>query len=317
MPKLIFLLQEYGVLLVFANVLLEQMGLPLPAYPMLVVAGALTVAAGLSPAACLLVAVLACLIADLLWYGAGLRYGSRITGLLCRISLSPDSCVNQTENTFRRWGPKSLLVSKFVPGFNTMAAPLAGALGTPRRTFLLYAGAGSLLWTGSGLALGMVFHESIDLVLDVLATMGGTALLVLGALLALFIAYKYVERQRLYRSLRMARITVPELRTLMDQGVEPVIVDARSLTAQQLEAAIPGAILYGHPGDDERLGQVARERDVVIYCNCPNEVTAALIARQLMARGFLRVRPLVGGLDAWNAAEAALPLYSASPPGRA
>jgi membrane protein DedA with SNARE-associated domain/rhodanese-related sulfurtransferase len=302
MPRLTLLLQEYGVVLVFANVLLEQMGLPLPAYPMLVVAGALTVTAGLPPALCLLVAVLACLIADLVWYGAGLRYGRRITGLLCRISLSPDSCVNQTEDKFRRWGAKSLLLSKFIPGFNTMAAPLAGAMDTPRRTFLLYSGTGSLLWTGSGLALGMYFHESIDLVLDVLATMGGTALLVLGALLALFVAFKYVERQRLYRTLRMARITVPELRALIDDGAGPVIVDARSLTAQQLEAAIPGAILYGQPEQAARLADVAREREVVIYCNCPNEVTAALIARQLMAQGFLRVRPLVGGLDAWNAA---------------
>jgi membrane protein DedA with SNARE-associated domain/rhodanese-related sulfurtransferase len=300
MPKLTLLLHQYGVLLVFANVLLEQMGLPIPAFPLLIVAGALAVTAELSWPACLLVSLLACLIADLGWYGAGLRHGKRILGFLCRISLSPDTCVSQTEDKFRRWGVKSLVVSKFVPGFNTVAAPLAGSMGAPRSQFLLFSLLGSLFWAGSALTIGAVFHSSIDAVLDMLSTMGSTALIVVLSLLALFILFKYVERQRLYRKLRMARITVPQLREMMEMGCEPVVVDARSLVANDLEAAIPGALVYRDPEQAVRLKDVPRDRDIIIYCNCPNEATAALIARQLLAEGFARVRPLVGGLDAWN-----------------
>ncbi|HEY5801416.1 MAG TPA: DedA family protein/thiosulfate sulfurtransferase GlpE [Burkholderiaceae bacterium] len=301
MPPLIELLAEYGLFLVFANVLLEQMGLPIPAYPTMLIAGALAATGALALPAVLFIAVLACLIADLGWYGAGLRHGKRILGFLCKVSLSPDTCVNQTEERFRRWGPKSLLVSKFVPGFNTIASPLAGALATPRRQFLTYSIMGSMLWSGSAVLLGVVFHRSLDTALEVLSDMGGAALLVLGGLLALFIVYKYAERQRLYRSLRMARITVPELRALMDRGMDPVVIDARSATAQQLQQPIPGALLFRDPLHAARLAEVPRDREIVVYCNCPNEASAAVIARQLRAQGFRQVRPLVGGLDSWDA----------------
>ncbi|MEB0135861.1 DedA family protein/thiosulfate sulfurtransferase GlpE [Actimicrobium sp. CCC2.4] len=301
MPKFTLLLQHYGLLLVFANVLLEQMGLPIPAYPILIVAGALAMLGDFSWQACLLVSVAACLITDLSWHAAGKYFGKRILGLLCRISLSPDNCVSHTEDIFRRWGPKSLLVSKFIPGFNTIAPPLAGAMRTPRGRFLFFSVSGTLLWAGSGLAIGAIFHKSIDKVLDVLSTMGMTALVVIGSLLGLFMLYKYVERRRLMRSLYMARISVNQLRTLIDDGLDPVIVDARSKTAQALEAAIPGAILYGHDDHAATFASVPRDRDIIIYCSCPNEASAAAIARKLINHGFVKVRPLVGGLDAWNA----------------
>lgn len=301
MPKFTLLLQHYGLLLVFANVLLEQMGLPIPAFPILIVAGALAVIGDLSWQACLAVSILACMITDLSWHAAGKHYGKRILGLLCRISLSPDNCVSHTEDIFRRWGPKSLLVSKFIPGFNTIAPPLAGAMGTPRGKFLLFSMTGSLLWAGTGLAIGAIFHKSIDRVLDVLSTMGATALLVIGTLLGLFMLYKYIERRRLMRSLYMARISVTQLRALIADGLDPVIVDARSHTAQALEAAIPGAILYGHTDHADSFASLPRDRDIIVYCSCPNEASAAAIARKLLGHGFVKVRPLVGGLEAWNA----------------
>ncbi|GAA4033819.1 DedA family protein/thiosulfate sulfurtransferase GlpE [Actimicrobium antarcticum] len=302
MPKFTLLLQQYGLLLVFANVLLEQMGLPIPAFPILIVAGALAMLGDLSWQACLAVSIGACLITDLSWHKAGRHFGKRILGQLCRISLSPDTCVSNTEDIFRRWGPKSLLVSKFIPGFNTIAPPLAGAMGTPRGKFLLFSMTGSLLWAGSGLAIGAIFYKSIDRVLEVLSTMGATALLVIGVLLGLFILYKYIERRRLMRALFMARISVSQLREMIDAGLSPVIVDARSRTAQELEAAIPGAILYGHTDHAAAFDSVPRDRDIIVYCNCPNEASAALIARKLIGHGFVRVRPLVGGLDAWREA---------------
>ena len=154
MPNLVELLQLYGVLIVFAIVLVEQGGLPIPAFPILVVSGALAVGGGISWLACLAVAMVACLIADYFWFSAGRFYGTRILRLLCKISLSPDSCVSQTEDKFARFGPKSLIVSKFIPGFNIIASPMSGALGVGTGRFIAFSMSGSLLWSGAGNALG-------------------------------------------------------------------------------------------------------------------------------------------------------------------
>lgn len=301
MPQLVDLLQIYGVLIVFGIVLVEQFGLPIPAFPVLVVAGALSVDGALSWQLCLLAAVLACLVCDLFWFRAGRFYGKRILRLLCKISLSPDSCVNQTEDRFRRFGVKSLLVSKFVPGFNTIAAPLSGAIGTQPRRFLGFSVAGSALWSGTGILLGILFHDGVQELLDWLATAGGTALSVLATLLLLFIAVKYVERRRQRARSAVPRIEIAELKALIEGGHDPVIIDARSLTAQQLEAAIPGALVFQSCQPDQLMAALDRERHIVIYCSCPNDVTAAEVAKQFLANGFHRARPLRGGLDAWNA----------------
>lgn len=301
MSELLLLIQQYGVLLVFATVLLEQFGLPIPAFPVLVVAGAMAVDGGASWQWCLLAVLLACLICDYFWFRAGRYYGKRVLRLLCRISLSPDSCVNQTEDRFRRYGPKSLLVSKFVPGFNAIAAPMSGALGTGTRQFLGFASTGALLWGGSGIAIGMVFHDSVDRVLEGLETMGSTALMVVGTLLALFIAYKYVERRRHRASMAVPRIGILELKALIDGGHDPVIIDARSVTAQALEHAIPGALLYAECEPGQLMAGLDRDRHIVVYCSCPNDVTAAQVAKAFLANGFHRARPLLGGLDAWHA----------------
>lgn len=301
MPALITLLHKYGPLIVFANVLLEQAGLPVPAYPVLIVAGALAANGELSWQACLAVALLACLTSDVSWYLAGRRFGKRILTILCKISISPDYCVSHTEDIFTRWGVKSLLISKFVPGFNTIAPPLSGALGIPKSVFLGFSIAGGLLWAGTGLAIGAIFHESIDAVLNILSTMGEAALIGLGILLAAFLLLKYRERQRFLQELRMARISVDELRDLIDVGHDPVIIDARSITARQLAAPIPGAILLGHEEHADAFEALPRDRPIIVYCSCPNEASAAAVAKKLVARGFREVRPLVGGLDAWNA----------------
>lgn len=301
MPNLTELLQLYGVLIVFAIVLVEQGGLPIPAFPILIVSGALAVSGGISAAACVGVAVLACLIADLFWFRAGRFYGTRILRLLCKISLSPDSCVSQTEDKFARFGVKSLIVSKFIPGFNIVASPMSGALGVGTPRFVAFSMAGSLLWSSTGVGLGALFHKSVDRVLAVMSAMGSTALLVLGVLLALFVLYKYVERRRVREAMAIERIAMPELMALIESGSEPIIIDARSATARQLDEAIPGATVYDSCDKDGMLVRVDKERHIVVYCSCPGDVTAAQVARQLLSHGFHRARPLQGGLDAWKA----------------
>jgi membrane protein DedA with SNARE-associated domain/rhodanese-related sulfurtransferase len=301
MANLLSLLQEYGVFIVFAVVLIEQMGLPIPAFPLLIVAGALAANGELHWGSVLAAALLACSVSDFFWFRAGRRYGKRILKLLCRISLSPDYCVSQTEDNFRRWGPKSLLVAKFIPGFNTIAPPMSGAMGTSYPRFLGFSVPGGLIWSGTGIAIGAYFHQSIDDVLDILSTMGGTALSVLGVLLVLFILYKYIERKRFQQAVQMERITVDELRQLLVDGHAPVMVDARSVTAQMLEPAVPGALLAN--GDPLAvIAALPKDRHIIVYCSCPNDVTAAHMAKLMHARGYSYARPLHGGLDAWNSA---------------
>jgi membrane protein DedA with SNARE-associated domain/rhodanese-related sulfurtransferase len=302
MANLILLLQEYGVLIVFAVVLVEQIGLPIPAFPILIVAGALSVDGDTRWPAVLAVSLLACLISDYFWFRAGRHYGKRILKLLCKISLSPDYCVSQTEDNFNRWGPKALVVAKFIPGFNTIAPPLAGAMGTSNGTFLGFSVLGGLFWSGTGIAIGAFFHTSVDQVLDVLSTMGTTALIVLGVLLLLFVSFKYVERKRFHQSVDIERITIDDLKKLLEQGNEPVLVDARSVTAQMLEPAVPGALLFNGGDPNEQIAALDKSRYIIVYCSCPNDVTAAHVAKGLIGHGYKRAQPLHGGLDAWNAA---------------
>ncbi|WP_426195905.1 VTT domain-containing protein [Massilia sp. DWR3-1-1] len=311
MSQLVHLIQTYGVLIVFGTVLLEQIGLPIPAMPMLIVAGALAAGGEISWAAVLAASVGACLISDYFWFKAGRFYGKRVLRLLCKISLSPDYCVSQTEDKFRRWGAKSLLVAKFVPGFNTVAPPLAGAMGTTTPVFLVYSVLGALLWSAVGIGIGMLFKDGIDDVLTTLETMGGVALSGLLVLLAAFILYKYVERRRFRNSLPAERIGMDELIALQGSGAAPLIIDARSLTARELEAAIPGALAYAACEPGQLMASLDKDRHIVVYCSCPNDVTAAQVARQFVANGFHRARALHGGLDAWNRAQA--PADAAAP----
>ena len=301
MPNLAELLQLYGVLIVFAIVLVEQGGLPIPAFPVLVVSGALAAGGDISWQACLGAAVFACLIADYFWFKAGRFYGTGVLRLLCKISLSPDSCVSQTEDKFARFGPKSLIVSKFIPGFNIIASPMSGALGVGTARFLGFSVTGSLLWSGTGLALGAYFHKSVDRLLVTMSTMGATALLIVVTLLGLFVLYKYIERRRFLSSMQVERISMAEFASLVEQGHQPIIIDARSLTAQQLDAAIPGALLFDAGAAQAFMAGIDKDSHIVVYCSCPNDVTAAQVAKQFLANGFHRARPLQGGLDAWKA----------------
>jgi membrane protein DedA with SNARE-associated domain/rhodanese-related sulfurtransferase len=310
---------HFGLGVIFLNVLLEQLGLPVPAVPTLIVAGALAADGRLPAVAVGALALGACLIGDTAWYLAGHRYGGRVMRLLCRISLTPDICVSQTQATFERWGPKALVIAKFIPGLALIAPPLAGATHMQYLRFAVFSLLGSSIWVGAALLAGILLRQQIVLLLPRLADVGGTVGLILLLLLAAYIAFKWWERQRFYTALEMARIGVAELYAQISSGAEPVIVDVRSATAHVLESQrIPGALLMPLPEVQQQVGALPRDRDIVLYCNCPNEASAAQAARVLMTHGFRRVRPLHGGLDAWIAAgyavERAVPVDPASAP---
>ncbi|HQR71894.1 MAG TPA: DedA family protein/thiosulfate sulfurtransferase GlpE [Burkholderiaceae bacterium] len=304
MQLLLTLIEQYGLWLVFANVLALQLGAPVPAYPTLIVVGAVASRGDFSVAQVVAVAIAASLIADLTWYVAGARLGRRVLRLMCRISLSPDTCVRQTEDLYERWGPPSLMFAKFVPGFAAIATSMAGVVRTPLPSFAFFDAIGALLWSGLAVALGWIFRDAVGDVLAVLAQAGRWGLIGLVLLLALYVAAKAAQRYRLVRSLRMARIGVDELNEMMASGRQPLVIDVRS-KASQKHGRIPGAVWVDSHAFDENLQSQALQRrtaeEVVVYCACPNEASAAQVAKKLMRAGFRRVRPLAGGIEAWIA----------------
>lgn len=301
MNTLVQALSAWGLGFAFLNVLAEQLGLPVPAYPVLVITGALSVDGRFSWPALLGATVAACLIADLAWYAAGRHYGSRVLRTICRISISPDSCVRQTESLFERWGIWSLLVAKFVPGFGTLATALSGNMRLPLAAFVAVDAIGATLYAGLGIGIGVAFHSAIDDVVEIFEQLGRIGLLLIVVALVLFLASRWWQRERLLRQLRSTRITVPELRALIDSGRDTAIIDVRSAGSRQRDGAIPGARPWP-PAADESTPALLPETEVVVYCACPNEVSAAKVARELQKAGFRHVRPLLGGIDAWIAA---------------
>jgi membrane protein DedA with SNARE-associated domain/rhodanese-related sulfurtransferase len=301
MQELLRLFDQHGPLLVFLNVLVEQFGLPVPAVPSLLVAGMLAAQGQLVAWQVLLLAVLASGIANFSWFLAGRRHGMRVLGLMCRISLSPDACVRRTENTFTRWGLAALLVARFVPGLSAVSSPLAGAMGFGAGRFLLFDSLGTALWAGSAIGAGMLFNRQVDALIGALSQIGGFAIVVLAALLALFIAWRWVERQRLLGFVRRHRIDALQLRALLAAEAPPGVVDVRSQATRALDPRrIPGARESDIEGVRALLADVPLDHEVVLYCDCPNEASAARAARLLLRAGYTRVRALHGGIQAWD-----------------
>jgi membrane protein DedA with SNARE-associated domain/rhodanese-related sulfurtransferase len=263
-------------------------------------AGAAAIADPLHGVYALVLSVAASSIGNFVWFRAGRRYGYRVLKLLCRMTLSADSCVRSTETKFERYGLPSLVAARFIPGLATLAPPLAGALRLRTSAFLLYSGAGTALWAGMGLVLGVVFHTQIDWLLGRLGNLGGLALVVLAALLSLYVAFRLLDRLRFVRSLRSARIGVTELYSMITNGDDPLILDVRSKMHRNLDGRrIPGARPVDPDLLDDSLVNIPREREIVVYCACPNEASAVKTAMLLRKRGIHRVRPLTGGIDAW------------------
>ena len=298
-----WLRHDFGPALVFANVLLERLGIPIPAMPAMILGGAAASEGDFPLAVVFGLAVLACLLGDGAWYLLGRRYGARVLRLLCGISLSPDSCVRQTSSHFERWGGWTVVLGKFIPGVGGVAAPLAGVVRMPRLRFALLTLAGSTLWVGVSVAAGALFARNLNALLARLQDWGPVAALFVAALLAGYIALKWWERQRFYKAVRMARITVEELRALLSGEPKPLVFDLRGAAERLSDAqAIPGARAINLTDIAGRAGEFPKDREIVFYCSCPNEASAASAAKVLQDLGFVRVRPLLGGLEAWISA---------------
>ena len=291
---------RHGYLWLFLAALLERIGLPLLVMPLVIAAGAVAGLGDLSLLGIILVTVLASEIGDLIWYELGRHRGPSVLRLLCKISLEPDSCVRRSEDAFARHMTTSLISSKFVPGVGRLAGPVAGMSGMARDQFLLLNGLGSLLWALVFALVGYIPARKlpIDVLLEEAA---GWFLVLLVVALAANVIWKYVQRQRFIRSLRVSRMTVDELKAAIDRGERPFVVDLRhKLEFLVNPRTVSSAVRISPDELSLRHAEIPRDREVVLYCTCPSEATSAKVAMELKKIGITRVRPLMGGLQAWE-----------------
>jgi membrane protein DedA with SNARE-associated domain len=265
-PVLDFLIR-YGYWVLFFNVLAEQLAIPIPATPVLLAMGALAGLGKFSFSLSLLLAVLACVICDHIWYELGKVRGNSILRLICKVSLEPDSCVNSTKDTFARWGAWSLVFAKFVPGLSAVAAPLSGLTRMPRGTYFVADLAGSVAWTGAYLAAGYLFRNQLTEVAESLKRFGGWVVFAAVALVGGYLGLKFYQRRRFLKSLKVSRVSPEELMALMTAGKDPVVVDLRHEIEIEGGVKLPGAIWIALDELEARKHEIPREREVILYCS--------------------------------------------------
>jgi len=291
-------LQRDAVWVVFINVLLQQIGLPVPAVPTLLVAGSLAAAPG-QVGKVLAAAILASTLADWLWYLAGRSFGYRVLAGLCKLSINPGSCVSQTEARFIRWGVGSLVVAKFIPGFSTVAPPIAGALRMALPGFLLAAGSGAALWAGLALGAGWLLREQVQTAIGVINEQAGSALLGILGVIAVWLAWKLWQKYRFRQFCTVPHITPDELLAALEEERPPRVLDLRGATMVQATGPIVGAVVAEHDRLAEAVADWPKNAPIVTLCACPEDAGAVQAARQLLKAGYLSVRPLKGGYEAW------------------
>jgi membrane protein DedA with SNARE-associated domain len=257
---------RHGYLLLFSWLVAEQAGLPVPSVPLLLACGALVRTGRMNPLLVLFYGLAACLLADTVWFGLGRRRGASVLRFLCRIALEPDSCVRRTENVLLRYGLRTLLGSKFVPGLNAVAAPLAGSSGASFHRFLMFDTAGSLFWIATCASVGYLFTDQLETIAGYAMRTGSGMFFALAALFGVWILWKFVQRRRFLRKLAVARITAEGLRDLLRTGADPLLVDLRHNLSSVLPE-IPGALRISAEELGARHREIPRDRDIILFCS--------------------------------------------------
>ena len=267
MQSLVDTLVRNGYLVVFLWVFAAQAGIPLPAIPVLLAAGALAGTEHLDLSTVAALSLFASLLGDALWFVLGRYRGNRVLALLCRLSLEPDACVRRTQDSFARNQVLTVVIAKFVPGLSTMAPPLAGMSGMSWTRFLWLDAFGALVWTLAFVLPGYAFADRLELLVEH-AAIGGTWLLaLLLAVIVVFLLVKIWLRQTFLRRLRIARIEPAELHRRLSAAEPLFLVDLRHAFDFESEPrVIPGALRVPAEQLDELHASIPRDRDVVLYC---------------------------------------------------
>ncbi len=294
------LLQQDSSLLVFVNVLLQQLGLPVPSVPTMMLAA--SQATGLNALSLmLLAAVLASLIADWVWFQAGRLFGYRVLSTLCKLSINPSSCVNQTEARFHKWGVWSLVFGKFIPGFSTVAPPVAGALGMRRSSFFIGSAIGAALWAGVALLAGYAFQSYIEQALGLARQHGVHLALIVASLITLLIFWKFFQKYRFRRNAQMHHVSPDEMLMAINGPRPPHILDLRSRSLITETGRIPNAHVTDYSTITKSLTNLDKDYPIITICACPQDAGAIQVARNLQKLGYSNAHPLRGGFEAWQA----------------
>jgi membrane protein DedA with SNARE-associated domain/rhodanese-related sulfurtransferase len=308
MPIALVFFVHYAYLIIFLWVLVEQMGIPIPSVPVLLTAGTLSATHRVSWIAITLAMLLACLVADSIWFALGRRYGNSVLKLLCRFSFEASTCVSKTEGYFTRRGAVTLLFAKFVPGLSTVAAPIAGQTGMTYTRFLAWDLAGSFIWGETFILAGRFFGDLAKKSAPFFAWLGHFAILIFVLMVLGFLAHRIWKQRRFLQQVRELRLEPTELKTMLDLAETnhtppPFIVDLRHpLDYLPDPRVLPGALRIGPNELKQHSEIIPRDRDVILYCTCPSEEPSAKLALQLHKMGVYRVRPLRGGFDGWKQA---------------
>ena len=300
MNTLIELVQAYGLWIIFLITLFQSIGLPLPAFAILIVTAAVSPINAVDIALLIMTAALGSLIGDILLYFAGKKLGSSVLGKLCRISLSPDSCVKSSGDIFSRYGPPALTVVKFIPGLSTLAPVVAGVYAMPIFSFIAFSLIGAAFYSTTAVSLGVIFRHQIESLIATLTEFGKFGILIIIISFGIYLLAKWLQRYRLIRQFKSDRVTVNDLLELIQERSGHIIFDARPTDQRTRNGFIPGSI----PISDIDLIEIANlysaYDEIIVYCSCPNELTAAKYAQKLRRTGLKRIRPLLGGLDEWT-----------------
>jgi membrane protein DedA with SNARE-associated domain len=257
---------QHGYLLLFIWLFAEQAALPVPSLPLLLACGALARSGDLDLGRVLLCGVAGCLLADNLWFHLGRRHGAKALDFICRVSLEPDSCVRRTEHAFLKYGIRSLLIAKFIPGLNAVAAPLAGSSGVSYGRFFVFDALGAMLWLGSYVSVGYIFSDQLETAASYALHMGSWLVVLLAGVLGAWIGWKFLQRRRFLKKLAVARISAEELQARLQAGEDVLVVDVRS-GLNSRNSVVPGALWIPAEELDARHHEIPRDREVVLFCS--------------------------------------------------
>jgi len=300
MAPLVAAIAQHGYSILFAFVFLEVIGFPLPAAPILLVAGGASAHGPLAPGASILTAISAMLLGDALMYIFGRYTGWWVLGVLCRLSISPESCILRSADAFYKRGRSVLVFAKFVPGINALAAPLSGSMKMPFRKFALFDLAGAMLYILTYWGAGYLFSDFLGAITRGYSQFSSFVAWTVAIFVACWIVYRSLMAVRERKQIKVAKVSP---RDVVKRSDSVAIYDVRSHGYYEANAKrIEGSTRF----EPSALNQpsapaLPRDKEIVLYCTCIREATSIKVARVLAERGY-NVSVLTGGLRAWKKA---------------
>jgi membrane protein DedA with SNARE-associated domain len=267
--NLLLLMARHGYGLTFGLLLAEAVGIPFPAAIALVAAGAAVASHALWGPYVVLAAVLALLLGDTVQFWLGRYMGWALLGFLCRVSINPETCILRSAESFYKRGKITLVIAKFIPGVNTMAAPLAGSMKMRFWQFLRLDFAGAIVYAFTYLLIGYVSRDFLAVVLRGFHAAGQAIEVVVIAALGVYAIYRIVQyrKNKMYRI--VPRVQVQELaaRLASEDAGRVLIVDVRSHGYYDSGGArIKNSIRIEPNNLEDEIKNLPKDKDIYLYC---------------------------------------------------